>query len=175
MKKYLFDTNFFLDSDLRYYNHTFFAEFWNLIQYLSKKDSFRSIKKVKKELIAKEDWVSKFIKNLPQKFFIDETKYMESYIEVIKHSQNLSVNNLAKEKFADENKADAWLVAVALKNKYTIISNEKFIDNKERKHIKIPRICKELKIECMDIFNFIAENKFEFGIKKPKILQEVLF
>lgn len=175
MKKYLFDTNFFLDSDLRYYSHTFFGEFWDLVRHFGKKDNFKSIKKVKKELTQKDDWISEFAQTLPHNFFIDETKYMESYAKVIKHSQTLNVGDLAKERFADENKADAWLVAVALKDKYTIVSNEKFIDDKERKNIKIPRICKELKIECMDIFSFIEENNIEFGIKKPKIPLEVLF
>lgn len=94
---------------------------------------------------------------------------------VINHSQQLNVTDLAKEKFADENRADAWLVAVALKDRYSIVSNETIIDNKERKNIKIPRICQGLNIECINIFNFINENNIEFGVKKPKIPQENLF
>lgn len=175
MKRYLFDTNFFLDSALRYYSPTFFAEFWQLIQHLSKKDNFRSIGKVKKELIAKDDWISNFIKNLPRNFFINETKYLETYATVINHSQQLNVTDLAKEKFANENRADAWLVAVALKDRYSIVSNETIVDNKERKNIKIPRICQGLNIECINIFNFINENNIEFGVKKPEIPQENLF
>lgn len=175
MKKCLFDTNFFLDADLRFYSHNFFNDFWELINFLSQKDEFRSIRKVKDELMKKKDWLSEFVKELPQKFFIDERKYMQSYGEVINYSQNLNVNSLAKEKFADENKADAWLVAVALQNGYTIVSNEKFVDAKEKKNIKIPRICKELKIECIDIFSFIEEYKIEFGTKKPEIPQQSLF
>lgn len=175
MKKYLFDTNFFLDADLRYYNHSFFNDFWKLIKFLSQKEEFKSIEKVKTELTTKNDWVSDFAKELPQQFFIDETKYTQSYREIINHSQNLNVSPLAKEMFADENKADAWLVAVALQSGYTIVSNEKFVDEKERKNIKIPRICKELKIECIDIFSFIEEYKIEFGVKKPEIPKQSLF
>lgn len=176
MKKYLFDTNFFLDSHLRYYSHTFFNDFWELISYLSKKDNFKSIVKVKQELIIKDDWISGFIKNnLPKQFFINETKYGESYIQIINYSQNLNVREIAKEKFADDKRADAWLIAVALKDGYTIVSNEKIVDIKEKKNIKIPRVCQDFQIECIDIFSFIQDNEIEFGVKKPNIPKESLF
>lgn len=177
MKKYLFDTNFFLDSDLRYYSHTFFNDFWEFISYyLSKQDNFKSIVKVKQELIAKDDWISDFVKNkLPKQFFINETKYGESYTQIINYSQNLDVRDTAKEKFADETRADAWLIAVALKDGYTIVSNEKIVDIKERKNIKIPRVCQYFQIECIDIFSFIQDNEIEFGVKKPSRSKESLF
>lgn len=100
---------------------------------------------------------------------------MENHIQIINYSQNLNVREIAKEKFADKKRADAWLIAVALKDGYTIVSNEKIVDIKEKKNIKIPRVCQDFQIECIDIFSFIQKNEIEFGIKKPNIPKESLF
>lgn len=77
---------------------------------------------------------------------------------------------ILQKNFADKDKADAWLIAVAKQNNYTIVSNEKTPDKKERKEIKIPRMCNELNIKCIDIFNFIIEKKLKFKIEDmPKV------
>lgn len=169
-KKYLLDSNFFLDSSLRYYQNDFFKDFWVWIKKrIANSQSIRSIKKVRQELSKKSDFVSDFVKELPKSFFIDEIKYLDSYRQVIKKSANMDFHSNAKEKFADEHRADAWLLAVALSDKYVIVSNEKIPDKKEKKNIKIPRMCYELDIKCINIFDFIKEQKVEFCIKNmPK-------
>lgn len=176
MNKYLLDANFFLDSSLRYYQNDFFPDFWRWIKYSAQKPSIKTIRKVKEELDKKDDFVSGFIKGLPKDFFINETKYLAHYGEVIQKSASMEFNQLAKEKFAEENRADAWLITVALSDNFTIVSNEKIPDKKEKKNIKIPRMCKELKIQCIDIFNFIKEQNLEFSIKNiPDLPKETLF
>lgn len=175
MNKYLLDTNFFLDSSLRYYQNNFFPDFWRWIKYSAQKPSIKTIRKVKEELNKKDDFVSGFIKELPKNFFINEKEYLAYYGEVIQKSASMEFNQLAKEKFAEENRADAWLIAVALSDNFTIVSNEKIPDKKEKKNIKIPRMCKELKIQCIDIFDFIKEQNVEFSIKNMDFPKDTLF
>ena len=74
MNKYLLDTNFFLDSSLRYYQNDFFPDFWRWLRYAAQNPSIKTIKKVKEELNRKNDFISDFIKGMPKSFFIDETK-----------------------------------------------------------------------------------------------------
>ena len=168
-RKYLLDSNFFLDSSLRYYQNDFFEDFWTWIGHIAKGQSVKSVEKVKQELSKKDDFISDFIKKLPKSFFINETKCLDSYKQVIEKSISMDFHSNAKEKFADEHRADAWLLAVALSDKYVIVSNEKMPDKKEKKNIKIPRMCDELDIECINIFDFIKEQKVEFCIKNmPK-------
>ena len=165
MSKYLLDTNFFLDSSLKYYQNDFFQDFWEWIGYISQSPSVKTINKVKQELDKKDDFISDFIKSLPKEFFIDERNYIDAYAQIIQKSQNMNFNQSAKENFAKEHKADAWLIAVALKDGYTVVSNEKIPDKKEKKNIKIPRMCQELNIRCVNIFDFIKEQKVQFKIE----------
>lgn len=175
MNKYLLDTNFFLDSSLRYYQNDFFPDFWKWLKYSAQKPSIRTIKRVKEELNRKNDFISNFIKGMPRDFFIDETKYLERYREVILTSQEMDFNPTAQEKFAEEHRADAWLLAVALTDDFIIVSNEKIPDKKEKKNIKIPRMCDKLKIPCIDIFEFIKKQGLEFSIKNmPNLPKDTL-
>lgn len=178
MNKYLLDTNFFLDSSLRYYQNDFFPDFWRWLRYAAQNPSIKTIKKVKEELNRKNDFISDFIKGMPKSFFIDETKYLEKYKEVILASQEqeMDFNTSAQEKFAEINRADAWLLAVALADGFIIVSNEKIPDKKEKKNIKIPRMCDKLKIQCIDIFEFIKRQELEFSIKNmPDLPKDTLF
>lgn len=176
MNKYLLDTNFFLDSCLRYYQNDFFPDFWKWIKYSTQTTSIiRTIKKVKEELNKKDDFISDFIKGLPKDFFIDETRYLEYYGKVIRTSQTMEFNQPAKEKFAEKSRADAWLLAVASSDSFIIVSNEKMPDKKEKKNIKIPRMCNELNIRCIDIFDFIKEQNLEFSIKNMDFPKDTLF
>ena len=54
----------------------------------------------------------------------------------------------AKEEFADESKADAWLVAHALATKRIVVTEEKF-GRDIKKRIPIPNVCKEFDIRYM--------------------------
>ncbi|WP_297811971.1 DUF4411 family protein [uncultured Helicobacter sp.] len=176
MNKYLLDTNFFLDSSLRYYQNDFFQDFWKWLRHSAQKPSIKTIKKVKEELNRKNDFISNFIKEMSKDFFIDETKYLENYAQVIQASQDMDFNPSAKEQFAQAYRADAWLLAVAQRDNFIVVSNEKMPDKKEKKNIKIPRMCDKLGIKCIDIFDFIKEQKLEFCIKNmPHILEYTLF
>lgn len=53
MSKYLLDTNFFLDSSLKYYQNDFFQDFWEWIGYISQSQSVKTINKVKRSWIKK--------------------------------------------------------------------------------------------------------------------------
>ncbi|MDE5602486.1 MAG: DUF4411 family protein [Helicobacter sp.] len=176
MNKYLLDTNFFLDSSLRYYQNDFFSDFWKWLRYAAQNSSIKTIKKVKEELDRKKDFISKFIKEMSRNFFIDDREYLKKYGEVILTSQKMDFNPAAKEKFAEEHRADTWLLAVALADDFIIVSNEKISDKKEKKNIKIPRMCNELKIQCIDIFEFIKRQELEFSIKNmPDLPKDTLF
>lgn len=135
MNKYLLDSNFFLDSSLRYYQFDFFPDFWKWLKYSAQNPSIKTIKKVKEELSRKNDFISNFIKELPKDFFIDETKYLENYAKIIQASQDMDFNPSAKEKFAQAHRADAWLLAVAQRDNFIVVSNEKMPDKKKKRKI----------------------------------------
>ena len=52
----------------------------------------------------------------------------------------------AKEEFADESKADAWLVSHALATKRIVVTEEKFGRDIKKRMVPIPNVYKEFDI-----------------------------
>lgn len=49
--------------------------------------------------------------------------------------------------------ADLWLIAQARANGHTVVSHEKLIDPRTRKAVKIPNVCAENGVDCIDTFD----------------------
>ena len=68
----------------------------------------------------------------------------------------------AKEEFANENKADAWLIAHALVTERTVVTDEKFnADTKKR--IPIPNACEAFGIRYINTFDMLHELKIRLA------------
>lgn len=172
MTSYLLDSNFFIQSKNFSYRFEFCQAFWDLIIKLHNKGLVYSINKVKNELLNGNDSLSIWVSQLPDSFWLDEFDYIDEYKSVINWAETKIINptnsqgftKTAKEVFADEDRADAWLIACAsgLSNT-TIVTQETFVDPKTYKTIKIPNAAQDFKIKCTTIYDFLTatcENNF---------------
>ncbi len=61
---------------------------------------------------------------------------------------------MLKQNLHNTNEADAWVIAFALSNRLTVVSQEIFNANIKRK-ILIPNICHEFNVRHIDTFTFL--------------------
>lgn len=66
----------------------------------------------------------------------------------------------AKRVFTDSARADAWLCAEADISGFVLVSHEKRSNSTSK--IKIPNVCAEFGIDCVDGFEFMRRPKFRF-------------
>lgn len=136
--RFLIDSNIFINSKNYAYRFEYCEMFWDFLLKLHKKGIVYSINAVKKELLAKNDELSDWIKNtVPDTFFEDEMSSIISYGTLMEWAQNQDVLEKAKTDFANQSKADAFLIAHAMENNYTIVTNEIFSPG-AKKRIMIP-------------------------------------
>lgn len=82
------------------------------------------------------------------------------YQEIIRWSvENPQFNTNAKNEFAKYEEADAWVVAFALTNNLTVVSQEEYKHDIKRK-IPIPNVCHAFGIRHINTFTFLRENGF---------------
>lgn len=82
-------------------------------------------------------------------------KTVKQYQEIIQWSgSHTQFKEYAKEEFADERKADAWLVAHALATKRVVVTEERFSHNIKNR-IPIPNVCKEFNIQYTNTFEML--------------------
>ncbi|EHM53812.1 DUF4411 family protein [Cardiobacterium valvarum] len=165
MPKYVLDSNIFIQSVNREYRFSFCSGFWDLLQDLYQNDVICSIKTVKRELTQRNDDLSDWVKNkLPNNFFHNELVAGYEYGRLMQWAySNLQFSDNAKQVFADENRADAWLVAYAAKQGMTVVTHE-VLEPYIKKAIKIPNAAQHLSVPCVHIYDFlekVAKGNFE--------------
>lgn len=167
MKKYLLDTNIFIQPHRESYPLDVFPSFWEKINELAKKGNIISIDKVKKEIYDNSshedelcDWCTT---NLNNDFFVDTSICIDSYIEITKwansKSSHYTTNAIAE--FLQTDLADPWLIAYAKENNVVIVTYEKS-DPLSKRRIKIPEPCKHFNVEYVSLIEMFRQLKVKF-------------
>jgi len=163
--RYVLDTSLFTQAKRSYYAFDIARSFWQHLVKSANQGIITSIDKVYDEIERGKDdlyvWVQQ---NLPLQFFRDT----DNSSDVLKNYQQLRIGwtssntqflNNAKAEFAQYDEADAWIVAFALSNRLTVVSQEIFNANIKRK-ILIPNVCYEFNVRHIDTFTFLRECSF---------------
>jgi hypothetical protein len=153
MKQFVIDTNSLIE--LNRFNKNVFKSLWGEIYQLSMNKTLFSVTEVYKELEKHDDSVKKEWED-KEYFFIDpgekETNTLQ-FLEPFEKFQEYgakTTNNLW---------ADPYLIAYGLTINAIIITQESLKSKPER---KIPYVCKELGIECMNLDNFMEYQNWEW-------------
>jgi hypothetical protein len=162
VKKFLLDSNVFIQAHRMYYPFDVFPSFWDKLIELSNNGKIFSIDKVKKELCdnPNEDdlsiWCNQTINST---FFCDSSASIDKYMLIAKwtNEHKLFQQN-AKDEFLATDLADPWLIAYALKNDCIIVTNETSQPNRKNK-IKIPEPCDEFGVQYMSPIQMLRDLK----------------
>ncbi|MCR6547000.1 DUF4411 family protein [Dehalobacterium formicoaceticum] len=160
-RKYFIDANILITAHRSYYPFDIAPGFWDqFIEKASSKVIF--IEKVSDEILRGEDQLSDWYQENSANFIlmkIPDTNVINSYSRIINSiNSNIQYKQSAKDEFATL--ADSWLCAYGLAYKHPVLTLEKYQAN-SKKRILIPNICREFKIECIDLFQFMRETKFK--------------
>lgn len=162
MKKYLIDTNIFIESANRHYAIDICSGFWHFLIKVSKLDNVKSIIQVYDEFTPDDERLKNFRQNLKgNHFFLPvENITPESYSKVTKTLIDMEYTQQAIAKFSMH--ADYFLIALALQENYIIVTQEAKSGNNAKNQIKIPNVCDRLGIGCIDVVKFLRYEKARF-------------
>lgn len=164
---YILDTNIFINFYDRYYRFAYFPSFWeNLIPILNS----RVI--IPKVVINETTHSTEFVAWINSHFSnekLNHTQYTSQYTTVLQHVLSCGFYKpeaLNSEKgWANEKIADAWIIAIAMKENYTIVTEENRVINLNRinpsKAAKIPDVSDQLGIRCINMNQFFEEVQFK--------------
>lgn len=117
---------------------------------------------VKDEILKTDDDLAKWVK--------------ECKIPIIKTTQRVTENlskiytaNPSHKYLVDNTKArslaDPWVIAHAMTQKATVVTKEIKVTAVSSKKIKIPNVCENMNIRCINDFDLITELKLKFNCK----------
>lgn len=162
---FLIDANVLIDAHQRYYAFDIAPSFWKRLVDHAKSGRVVSIDRVGHELknANDDDPLNSWSKELFSQWFVStqDTAVYEAYSKIMEWVQdNEQFYDAAKSEFASV--ADSWLVAFALANNYTIVTQEVYQEN-ARKRILIPNVCREFNIPYMNTFQMLRDLQVVLG------------
>jgi len=172
MTRYLLDANVFIDAKNIFYNMAVFPAFWDWLELQNKSGKVYSIEHVYEELQGHEDELLNWATNRHDDFFLsNDSSVVSAHGKLANWAQKSGFNQDAIDEFLDK-AADSWLIAYAMAKGGTVVTHEEpaSTENKEpissKKEIKIPDVCKEHKIKCLNLFDMLRREKPVFVLKQ---------
>lgn len=165
--KYLFDTNALIQLGQRQYVPDLYPDLWPHLFELISMDVIAISEFVIEEISEKLDdpesnqdsWRETLIQNVSAP--IQDENYQSEY-KVIANKCNDdkayrgNCSNSTLERFL--NRADVWLIAIAKKDSFVVVSNEL------KGSLKIPTICELEEIKCISTIDFFRSLNISFKI-----------
>lgn len=154
--RFLIDSNVFITAKNFQYSFRYCRMFWDYLLALHMKGIAYSVASVRRELLAQEDELSDWVKHeTPSSFFEDESGSLVAYGTLMNWAQRLDVSDKAKEDFACQKRADAFLIAHAMTHGFGIITHEKTVSG-AKKRILIPNAAGAHGVATLTIYEFLT-------------------
>ena len=157
MNKYIVDSDSLIQSKNGPYDFEIAPPFWDLI--VNNNQIFSSYM-VYKELIKGKDRLAQWAKlNKNSGLFLNPNPQDQKVYGKIGH---FVVNNYPQEESSYFlNGADPWIIAQA-KNLNAIVVTHEVLVNSYSKKVKIPNICNEFGLKCINIYQMLQGLQFVF-------------
>ena len=158
---YLLDTNVFIQAKNLHYGMDFCPGFWDWLIKKNNEGNLFSIEKVKDELQAIEDELSKSARQRSGFFLKPDKLVLKALGEVTHWVNQQDYEMVAKNVFLQG--ADYYLIAQAKARRYIIVTHE--VPSTSKNKIKIPNICIGLGIKCMTVYEMLRTERARFILK----------
>jgi len=159
-KKYCLDTNVLIQAWQKYYSPKYCLDYWSVLNNLGKQGIIFISKMVYDEIDKTDDDLSKWLKksDIPVlKIDGQVTECLTKIYETNPVHKNL-VDNIKQRSLADP-----WVIAHALKENACVVTKEVKETASNSTRIKIPNVCDNMKISCINDFQMIEELNIKFS------------
>lgn len=167
--RYVLDANVFIQARQAHYGFDICPGFWRALIQQHEGKRLASIDRVKAELLAGKDELSRWARETaPVTFFRATTDQavIRAFSEMANWVQGeTQFTPAAKAEFATV--ADGWLVAYAQVHDYVLVTHEERSPD-ARKKVPIPNVCVQFGVEYCNTFAMLRELKVKLVLRKRK-------
>lgn len=161
---YLIDADVLIRASTVHYGLDFCPAFWDWLAAENAAKRLFSIEKVKDEVMAVDDELSKWAEEQDAGFFVrPDAAMFPALEEVANWARAQRYDSSAVTAFLQ--KADYYLVAQARAGEHTVVTHE--VPSASTRKIKIPDACISLAIKCMTPFEMLRRERARFVLGKP--------
>jgi len=162
---YCLDANVIIQAWQNYYSPKLCPDYWDILNELGNKGIIFIPEEVSNEIVHREeneDDLSKWLR----KSSIPVHRTDEMVISCWK--KILHVNPLHKllvDNIKNRSLADPWVISHAMKMRATVVTKENKVTSLNAKTVKIPNVCENMGIRCINDFDFLQELDMKFSCR----------
>ena len=164
---YLLDACVLIDANRDYYPIERVPEFWEWLLEMGKLDRIKIPQEFYEEVIFprppkdKKDPLVEWLKNYKDTLVLDEEAVVDQVTRVLEHGY---ASDLTDEELIKIGR-DPFLVAYALVNlqKRSVVTTEHSRPSRHRANRKLPDVCNDFDVRCINTFTLIQELDFGTG------------
>jgi hypothetical protein len=150
---YSLDTSGILDAWVRHYPPDVFPTIWTRMEAAITANEIFAIEEVIRELERKEDDAHKWVKNHPAMIVAIDGDIQARVVEIMgKYPRLVDTKK-------NRSGCDPFVIALAKSRNLTVVTAEKATGNLDKP--KIPDVCKEMKVACIQVVEFFREQKWK--------------
>ena len=153
--RYVLDTNVFLEANKRYYGLDFCPVFWEWLRDHENKGNLYSIRSVYDELKDFGDELADWVKQYSNYFYSESDNACQENFSTIANLCQSKYNLAHKKNTNFLGSADPWLIARAMTDGSTVVTEERYKPQGEK--ILIPNLCRELGVNYINTFELLRE------------------
>ena len=154
------DTNVLIQAWQRYYSPDFCADYWDILNRLGHDGRIFIPEAVHDEINKTEDALSRWLKNsrIPVKSVNESVLSCLNKIYAKDEVHKFLVDNTKLRSIADP-----WVIAHAIDEQATVVTKEGKVTAVPSRRIKIPNVCENMGVPCIDDFEMIRRLGMRFG------------
>lgn len=165
---YCIDANVLIQAWQKYYSPGLCPDYWDILNELGKQGRIFIPEEVKNEIVVTdtsdktEDDLSKWLKRSTIPIHKPTENVIACWQKIL---QTDPTHKLLVDNIKGRSLADPWLIAHAMDTNSTVVTKENIDSAMNSKRVKIPNVCKNMGVQCIDDFEFIKEIGVKFSAK----------
>ena len=158
-QKYCLDSNVLIQAWQKYYSPDICPAYWDLLNQLGLGNRIFIPKEVFVEITRTEDNLSAWLKTskIPVYKLNESVTQCLSEIYTTNPSHKFLVDNIKQRSLADP-----WVIAFAMSENACVVTKEEKVTASNSNKIKIPNVCENMNVRCINDFKFIQEVNIRF-------------
>ncbi len=163
---YCLDANVLIQAWQKYYSPTLCPSYWEILNDLGAAERIFMPAAVREEITRTEDDLADWVKQ-------SDIPVQAVTGPIALALKRIYAHDKAHETLADNSRgrslADPWVIATALATGACVVTKEEMVTAVNTSKIKIPNVCRNMGVRCINDFDFLAEMGARFSCQyNPK-------
>lgn len=162
-RRYCLDSNVLIQAWQQYYSHEICPEYWDVLNDLGHEQVLFIPEQVHEEINKTEDNLTEWLNSSAILVLNTSEKVTNCLSQIFAYDPT---HKRLVDSIKQRSLADPWIIAHAMNEAATVVTQEQMNTSNRPDRIKIPNVCRNMGVRCIDEFQLIRELNIQFQCRR---------